>query len=138
VPGRIVRHVALGKQHSVEKLRILFDRIPFVVLAAEHEPYMALGGHTDNIWTRVDDILIGHPRGAELASSSGPAPLALTRQADVAQLVERCHGKAEVSGSIPDIGSPFRYRTVTAARYTFFRSCPALSKPHIEKSQHRS
>src|ERR1700688_645087 len=54
---------------------------------------MALDGHAVKRRTRVDDILIGHPRGAEPASSSGPAPVALTRQADVAQLVERCHGK---------------------------------------------
>ena len=61
----------------------------------------------------------GHPRGAEPASSSGPAPVALTRQADVAQLVERCHGKAEVSGSIPDVGSPPTHAFLPQCRLRF-------------------
>jgi hypothetical protein len=34
--------------------------------------------------------------------------LPVWQYADVAQLVERIHGKDEVSGSIPDIGSEIR------------------------------
>ena len=44
-------------------------------------------------------------------------------RADVAQLVERVHGKDEVAGSTPAVGSLF-YRYVTAVRYIF---CPRLS-----------
>lgn len=51
--------------------------------------------------------------------------------ADVAQLVERVHGKDEVAGSTPAVGSLF-YRYVTAARYTF---CPRLSSSVLRDNE---
>ena len=71
----------------------------------------------------VTDERPGPPGDLGWPSSYGAAAVGCGLQADVAQLVERVHGKEEVNGSTPAVGSVF-YRNVTAVRYHF---CPRLS-----------
>jgi hypothetical protein len=82
---------------------------------------------------RIGPALRSTPRERRpvgLADSSGQARCGndtIALSADVAQLVERVHGKDEVKGSSPFVGS--RFLTATSPRFDtiFVHGCPLLS-----------
>ena len=77
--------------------------------------------------------------GSGLALLLRSAAVGCELQADVAQLVERCHGKAEVSGSIPDVGSFFVPQAHQQLGTLFVPGCPLLSfRARATNHQHRS
>lgn len=65
--------------------------------------------------------------GWKLPPQAAPEQLRFVFSADVAQLVERVHGKDEVKGSSPFVGS-FRAKTSPQFCTIFVCVCPRLSR----------